>query len=278
MATAVIPRMQHIIQQKLEAFERLRTEFEASFQFVADVHGQKRFSTFPVFDIVRYLHALWICERKGSLLSVPRTVKAYEGERCLKLLRSWQGDGNTADVIAFLDRKLDMLPLSGITQQLQDARRTARNESLTNRLAHGRMILLNRGMNLLQALDAIFALSEEELLKEVRAACEQYGHLPAQITHQLEEMDSPLYAYVPHPVLAQQNMEIMNKLGVNVTALPADRPGMRTWRVAAAKEPLGPYAEQVIAGYLPLIAPFYNDIRASRFVDRPERSASGMIV
>ena len=46
-------------KQKLEAIERLQSEFEASFHFVQDVHGQRRFSTFPVKETVRYLHALW---------------------------------------------------------------------------------------------------------------------------------------------------------------------------------------------------------------------------
>ncbi len=37
-------------KQKLEAFERLQSEFEASFHFVQEVHGQRRFSAFPVME------------------------------------------------------------------------------------------------------------------------------------------------------------------------------------------------------------------------------------
>jgi hypothetical protein len=57
-------------KQKLEAFERLQAEFEASFHFVQEVHGQRRFSAFPVMETVHYLHALWVCECKDRLLSV----------------------------------------------------------------------------------------------------------------------------------------------------------------------------------------------------------------
>ena len=57
-------------KQKLEAFERLQSEFEASFHFVQEVHGQRRFSAFPVMETVHYLHALWVCECKDRLLSV----------------------------------------------------------------------------------------------------------------------------------------------------------------------------------------------------------------
>ena len=53
---------QNIVNQKLEAFERLLTEFEMSFQYVQDMHGQQRFPLHSVADSVHYLHALWICE------------------------------------------------------------------------------------------------------------------------------------------------------------------------------------------------------------------------
>jgi len=57
-----------LAKQKLAAFERLQREFEASFRFVQDVHGQRRYSTFPVKEAVRSLHALWVCECKDRLL------------------------------------------------------------------------------------------------------------------------------------------------------------------------------------------------------------------
>src|SRR5215469_14642620 len=119
MATMIIGPQ--LVQQKLEAFTHLEPEFEDCFLFVQDVHGQKRFSSFPVAYTVRYLHALWICECKTSLLSVPRTVKEYEGQISLKLLRCWQEKEDTADIVAFLHHKLDMLPLADITRQIHEA-------------------------------------------------------------------------------------------------------------------------------------------------------------
>ena len=273
------PQQQNIpplVQLKIDAFEHLQPEFEASFQFVQDVHGQRRFPSFPVSDSVRYLHALWICECKGRLLSVPKTVKEYEGKHCLELLRLWQ-QGDTASVVNFLQHKLDMLPLGQITQQYSEAYHLQRDDGLAQRLAHGRRILLNRGFNLMQALDAIFMLSEDALSGEVSAACERYGHLPEQIERQLEEMNSALYSYVPNQVLAQRNMMVMNALGINVTFRPSDLPGLRSWRVLPPTEPLSPYAEHVVEGYQELISPFHNNIKGDRFVDRPERSDEGMV-
>ena len=273
------PQQQNIpplVQLKIDAFERLQAEFEASFQFVQDVHGQRRFPSFPVSDSVRYLHALWICECKGRLLSVPKTVKDYEGRRCLELLRLWQ-QGDTASVVNFLQHKLDMLPLGQITQQYSEAYHLQRDDGLSQRLAHGRRILLNRGFNLMQALDAIFMLSEDALSGEVSAACKHSGHLPEQIERQLEEMNSALYSYVPNQVLAQRNMMVMNALGINVTFRPSDLPGLRSWRVLPPTEPLSPYAEHVVEGYQELISPFHNNIKGDRFVDRPERSDEGIV-
>jgi hypothetical protein len=79
-----------LAKQKLEAFERLQPEFEASFHFVQQVHGQRRFSTFPVMESVHYLHALWICECKDRLLSIYKNIERFEGRYCLDLLRRWQ--------------------------------------------------------------------------------------------------------------------------------------------------------------------------------------------
>lgn len=269
--------MPYVIQQKLEAFGRLQPEFEASFQFIQDVHGQKRFSSFPVVYTVCYLHARWICELKSDLLSVSKTVKEYDGKHCLELLLRWQAEEDTASVVAFLHRKLDMQPLALITRQLHEAKRVHADDGLAQRLMHGRMVLLNRGINLMYALDAIFALPEEELFKEIRVACEHYGHLPEQIEKQLAEANSPLYSYVPHQMLAQRNMLVMNKLGINVTFRPSDLPGLRSWRVIAPVEPMSPYAEHVVEGYQELLSPLHNNINVHRFVDRPERSDGAKI-
>ncbi len=267
-------RIPHLIELKLAVFERLQPEFEACFQFVQEVHGQKRFATFPVTDTVRYLHALWVCERKTYLLSVAKTVKVYEGERCLELLRDWQLEDDTAQVVEFLNRKLAMLPLADITRQIHQARQAHAHDGLLQRLQHGRIILLNRGLNLLHALDAIFAVPEEELAEVVREACQKCGHLPEQITQQRQEIASPLYAFAPHQVLAQRNMLVMNKLGVNATLKPADLPGQRSWRVAEPAEPLQPFAEHIVRGYQELVSPTHNNILGERFVDRPEQSGS----
>ncbi|HLZ58650.1 MAG TPA: hypothetical protein VKR06_17055 [Ktedonosporobacter sp.] len=265
--------LETVIQRKLEVFKQLQPEFEACFQFIQEVHGQRRFTSFSVANVVRYLHAFWLCECKDRLLSVYRNITRYEGRYCLQLLRLWQEEEDTASVIDFLHRKLDMLPLADITRQLHEAQRVHHDDGLARRLAHGRIVLLNRGITLMQALDAVFTLSEENLLKEVQAACELYGHLPHQIEQQLQELDSPLYAYVLHQALAQRNMEVMNKLGVSVTFRPADLPGRRSWRVVAPIEPLSPYAEHVVLGYQELLSPLHNNIMANRFVDRPEHSS-----
>jgi hypothetical protein len=273
MATTV-PATPELVNQKLAAFDRLQPEFEACFQFVQDVHGQRRFSSFPVSYVVGYLHALWVCDCKSALLSVLKTIKEYDGRYCLELLHRWQEQEDTASVVAFLHRKLDMLPLADITRQVHEALRLHNDDGLAQRLVHGRLILLNRGMNLMKSLDSIFTLPEEDLFREVRIACEQYGHLPPQIEHQLAEMDNPIYAYVPHQELAYRNMMVMNKLGMNVTLKPSDLPGRRSWRVVAPIEPLSPYAEHVVSGYREMISPWYNNLMADRFVDRPERDRS----
>jgi len=259
-------------QRKSEAFEQLQPAFEASFRFVQEVHGQRRFSAFPVAETVRYLHALWVCECKDRLLSVYRNIVRYEGHHCLRLLQRWQ-EGEADEVIAFLHRKLDGLPFAELTRQIQEAKTTRHaGDGLARRLVHGRLVLLNRGMNLMQALDAIFALSDNDLRKEVRAACAQYGHRPDQIQQQLAEMEGPLHFYVPHPLLAQRNMVVMNKLGIHVMTLPTDLPGERSWKVVAPTEAPRPFAEHVIAGYLELVSPSHNNLKRYRFIDHPEHS------
>lgn len=266
--------IENVVSQKLTAFEQLQGEFEISFRFVQDVHGQRRFGTFPVDHIVRYLHSLWVCERKERLLSIYKNIGRYEGRYCLELLRDWQG-GDSADVVAFLQRKLDTMPFADLTRQIQEAQKKDGDYGLEQRLLHGRLTLLTRGMNLLHALAAMFVRSSEELVKEVQAACEHYEHTPPQIAQQLEQMDAPIYAYIPHQLLANRNMIVMNKLGASIMSRPADLPGNRSWRVLEPLEPLRPFAEHIIFDYQPLFAPFYNNIRGVRFVDRPERSYTG---
>ena len=191
---------------------------------------------------------------------------------CLELMRRWL-QRETADAIEFLHRKLDMIPMSELTRQIEIARQQQAGENVVRRLIDGRNILLNRGINLMQALDAIFALSEEQLVSEVRAACEQNGHRPEQIERQLAEFDTPLYAYVSSQALARRNMEEMNKMGVHVMGRPSDQPGARSAEVLEPETFPRPFAEQVIEGYIELTAPRHNNIRDVRFVDRPERSA-----
>ena len=260
-----------LVRQKVEAFEQIEADFEASFRFIQEMHGQKRFEALSVADSVQYLHALWVCECKDRLLSVYKNIQRYEGRRCLELLAEWQ-EGDTADVVEFLNRKLDMLPLPDITRQIQEVRQRGDASGAAQRLEHGRLVMLNRGMNLLHVLDAIFMLAPGELVKEVQVACMQYGHHPMQIEKQLAALETQLYTYAPHQVLARRNMLVMNKMGVSVLTQPTDQPGERSWRVLVSEEAVGPFAEQVIAGYTELTSPLHNNIRAHRFVDRPERS------
>lgn len=267
---------QETINQKLAAFEQLQPKFEECFRFVEDVHGLKRFATVSVADCVRYLHSLWVCERKDRLLSIYKNIERYEGRLCLELLDLWQR-GEAADVVAFLQRKLDMLPLADITRQIHEAHRFGGDDGLEQRLLHGRLIMLNRGMNLLHALDAVFALPDEQLAQEVRVACERYGHTPVQIARQIAEMDAPIYTYIPHQSLANRNMVVMNKLGVNVMSKPVDQPGSRSWRVLEPTEPMSPFAEHVILGYQELTLPLHNNIWQDRFMDRPEQSDAGTV-
>src|SRR6266699_3198788 len=100
-----IQATQNLVNQKLEAFERLQPEFEMSFNYVQDMHGQRRFPLLSVADSVHYLHALWICECKDRLLSIYKNITRYEGRYCLELLGVWQ-EGDNTDVVAFLHAKL----------------------------------------------------------------------------------------------------------------------------------------------------------------------------
>jgi hypothetical protein len=270
-----IPRAETppLVRDKLAAFDQMEPEFEGCFAYVQRMHGERRFPTCAVADSVRYLHALWVCERKDRLLSVPKTIERYEGRLCLELLRGWQETGEVVAVVAFLRRKLDTLDFTQLTRELEAERRQGVQDAESaraRRLAHGRAVLLNRGVNLLHALDALFTLPPDAVRDQARAACASLGHAPAQIAEHLREMDTPLLAFVRHPALAQRNMVVMDRLGMRLAAEPENQPGKRTARVAAPTLPSGPYAEQVIAGYVALTAPRHNNPRDVRWVDHPE--------
>ena len=256
-----------LTRQKLVAFEGIESEFIESFEYKEAVHGQQRFEALPIIATVRYLHALWVCDRKDALLSVVKSTARYEGRRCLELLREWQ-EGSSVGVVAFLHRKLDMLEFADLTRQVEEAQR-AGNLDVAARLIHGRLILLNRNFNLSQALDAIFALGPDELGEQVRLACKHYGHAPDQIEQQLAEMQSPLYSWTPHPLLARRTMEVMNHLGVATTTNPADLPGRRTYRVSPPRSPQPAYAEQQILGEITLSSMAHNNPAGLRLAMPP---------
>lgn len=230
--------------RKLEAFDRLEKEFEASFSIVRDVHGERRFDAAPLDLIVRYLHALWVCERKDWLLSVPKTIPRYEGGASLHALRAWQS-GDEAAVVRFLERKLDGLSFAPLTQRLREARASG-DTVLADRLAHGRMILLNRAYNLNAALATLCMASAGESERQTRDAAARLGDAPEDIERQLAEFKTPLYSYAPHPALARRNMRVMNRLGVRIMDTEAGRPGQRTKKVEAPDLPLAPYAQEQI--------------------------------
>ena len=246
--------LSRLAEAKLAAFQHVEAEFLASFRFMAVFQGQQRLPACTVADTVRYFHALWISECKDRLLSIPQTMGRYEGTRSLELLRGWQ-EGDTTSAVAFLQFKLNHFSAAELTRQITEAR-AAGNSTWADRLTHGRSVMLNRSLHLLQALDAIFALSEQKLLEEVRAACARFDHTPEQIEGQLQEMKSRLYAYVPHSSLARRNMIMMNELGIQVSSTFADRPGNRTTRVQVPKSPQPPYAEQAVPGEMTLISPY----------------------
>lgn len=265
-----------LVTEKIAAFEALRAEFDSCFAYVQAMHGQNRFPAVPVASTVLYLHALWICDRKDHLLSIPRTTGRYEGQRCLELLRGWQ-EGDTAGVVTFLQVKLNMTDFGGITRRRQEAI-GAGDVALAERLAHGRAILLNRGFNLHTALEAIFALRDDMLIGQVRAACERYRHELERIPTELAELDGPLYTYLPHPRLARHNMLVMNALGVRVTDNAADQPGRRTATVQAPRRPDGPYAEEVIAGEVLLSSLWHNNPAGRALANLPVRTDAGNTV
>lgn len=258
--------MPALITEKLATFERLQQEFEASFRYIQDVQGQRRFSVFPIDAAVRYLHALWVCECKDRLLSVPKTIERYEGRLCLELLQRWQA-GELAGVVEFLQRKLDSQPFSILTRQIESLQGQGGDSALIERLKHGRLVLLNRAMNLMQALEPIFTLSPQQLLADVQAACTHYGHQPEQIKRQVQEMQTNLYTFVAHPALVQRNMLVMNKLGIQITAATSDQPGRRSSRVGVPTMPEQPYAQEVIKGYVEMTSLLHNNLSVHQFIN-----------
>jgi hypothetical protein len=252
------PPIPTLVREKLAAFGRMARVFQASFAYVQQIHGQCRFQRVPVSASVRYLHALWVCDCKDAFLSVPLTLPRYGRGQALDLLRDWQ-DGASAEVIAFLEQKLDMLSFVQLTREVEEAG-AAGDAAVVERLHHGREILVNRGLNLHRALDAIVTLPADRLRAEVRAACARYRHSPEQTREQLALFDTPLYSYLPHPELARRNMLVMNQLGVRITDTPADRPGARTARVSAPQQPLPPYARMPLAHQTAFIPPPYSTL------------------
>ena len=245
-----------LIVEKFARLDQISADVQASFPYVQDVHGQRGFSSFSVEATVRYLHALWICDCKDMLLSVPITgrrmkgtnarYQRYEGQRALELLRDWQEE-DSSGVVTFLELKLDYAPFGEITRAFEAAAKRG-DGAFMRRLAHGRNVLLTRTQTLVRALKTIFALPSDRLFREVRAACAHYGHTFEQCTAQLAEMQTPLYSYVPHPALARRNMLLMNTLGVRVADNDADRPGRRTTFVQRPTMPQYAYAEHVVVG------------------------------
>lgn len=244
-----------LVREKLAAFDGMMHAFQASFAYVEDVHGLRRFPRVPVAATVRYLHALWVCGCKDAILSVPPPLRS-DGRRALDLLLAWQG-GTTADVVEFLEHKVVILPFAQLTRRVQEAQ-AAGDTARGDRVRRGREILANRAVNVQRALEALFALSADQLGKEVCGACARYGHTPGRIREQQTLYDTPLYHYVPHPELAHRSMLVMNGLGVRIADVLADRPGRRTRRLSPVGRPFPAYADASIAHETTFAPPPYS--------------------
>lgn len=59
------PQFPPLMREKIAAFDRLLQTF-ASFTYVEQMHGERRFPRVPVSATVRYLHALWVCNCKDT--------------------------------------------------------------------------------------------------------------------------------------------------------------------------------------------------------------------
>jgi hypothetical protein len=245
-------RVDELTARKLAEFARIEEEFLANFIFVQDVHGQRRFTSFSLEQVVRYLRALYICELKDRLLSVYTNIERYEGERCLRLLRGWQ-EGQTAAVVAFIHRKLDNLPFGEVSRQIEQSANSG-DAQTASRLSEGRVVLLNRNYNLSHALDAIITPEPEQVRAEVIALCARLGHTPADIDRQIADLRSDVYSFAPSAPLARRNMLVMNSLGVRIGNTRGPRPGDHTDRVVRPIIPAPPYAEEVIHGAMTLVS------------------------
>ena len=255
-----------IVARKLEALDALEPEFAASFRYVQEVQGLARLEPLPIAAMVRYLLALVVCDAKDRLLSVPRTIARYDGPTCLELLAVWQQSGQSAPVVGFLHRRLDALPFADLTRQIEAARRDGTDATLLAHLEHGRMILLNRGYNLLRALEPIFALAPDELARQVRAACAEQDATPARLAQRRAALDDPLYGYLRHPALAYRNMQLMDHVGVETVPDAPHTPD--AWPDVVAQ----PYAEHRISGYVSLTSPRHNNPAGVRLTNAPERA------
>lgn len=255
------PIISALIDQKVARIAVLRPEFVRSFPFVQHMHGQTRMAQITVPQVVRYLHALWICDCKDRLLGVPQEASRYEGAHCLRLLAEWQ-TGDAAGVVDFLQRKLDAQPFGAITAQWQHAHEHAEGGALAQRLTAGRAALLNRGMHLMLALEAIFALSVTELTRVVVLACQQEHHTPEELTDQLHELESPLFQLVRHPVLARENMVLMNNMSGSLAAQPPVAPVEES--MPRGTEPLAAFLFPV---YLASTSTRANNLSGHHFLD-----------
>lgn len=249
-----------IVMEKLLAFDRLEARFTAGFQYVQQVQGERRFERMPIEATVRYLHALWVCECKDRLLTVPRTIERYEGVHVLRLLDGWQR-GDAAAVVLYLQLKLGNPPFAGVARQWQEAQSAGPSSPRAQRLAHGWRNIVNRAANLNAMLDAILGIPLTDSVEQARVACDALELTPAGIAARLAALETPLYAPFAHPVLARKNMVVMNAQGVLVTSALADRPGERTSAVRERTMPAGPYAEEVIVGEVEMTPPPYSTYR-----------------
>lgn len=267
-----------LTQAKLDAFAQIEEDVIASFSFVQDVHGQRRFDTFPLAQTVRYLRALYICECKDLLLSIPVSASRYEGMRCLELLRDWQR-GVSAGVVAFIHRKLDDQPYGELTARIEEALHTG-DAALVQRLTSGRAVLLNRNITQSHALDAIFALDPTRTGAAISALCAEVGLTPTDIERRLADAHTPLYSFAPNGALAHRNMLLMNHLGQRIMSAAGDHPGERTERVLPPTSPAPSYAEEAIAGQMTLVSLHWSGPLALPAPIPPSQaseSASGMV-
>ncbi len=245
-----------VVRQKLEAFEAIERDFRESFRLVAAFHGERRFERVPVGASVRYLRALWICDCKDRLLDAARSIRRYEGRRCLELLLAWQ-HGQSAGVVIFLSEKLGDAPVAELTRQITLAESSG-DAALTGRLSHGRRIALNRSFNLALALEAILSVSAEELLAVVTDVCGELDLRPERIAEALMAFDSPIFRHVRHPLLARRNMLLMNALGEAV-ANDGGQLRVRTSRVLPAESPNPARSETPVVPVVTMVSMAHNN-------------------